>query len=289
MKKKLLSVLLCLSLVCTPFVAFAEEESETENETEAVMETETVDGAEFEETTVIDDSDCIVRITSIEPDSEYGYVLKAYFENNSDMDLYFVISDASLNGVMCDPYFGIEVAAGKKANSEIEFYSFSYITEDIGEISNIEFTFYVYDNDTWDEITSGTANIFPSGEDNSTLFERDALETDTILLDNEDATFIVIGSGSDDMGYTVNLFIVNKADSRVYFTAEDVSVNGYMLDPYWGAELPAGKCMYSSMTWYDEDLEENDIEEVTDVEFSLMVYDYETWDEYANETVTYEP
>ncbi|MCD8347336.1 MAG: hypothetical protein LUD16_05160 [Lachnospiraceae bacterium] len=269
--------------------AAAEAAENSEMETEAATEAGAGSAIEFEEMTVIDDQDCIVKITSIEPDNRFGYSLKAYFENNSELDYYFLITDASLNGVMCDPFFGVEVAAGETAESEILFYSFFDFTEDIGEISDIEFTIDVYDNDTWDDITSETVSIYPEGEENAAQFERETLDTDTILLDNEYATVIVTECGYDKDGYTLKLFLVNKTDERVTFVSQDAFVNGAELDPYWGAELMAGMCAFSSMTWYEEDLYENSIEEVTDLEFSMALYDHETWSEYFNETITFEP
>ncbi len=93
----------------------------------------------------------------------------------------------------------------------------------------------------------------------------------------------------DDKNYTLHLFLVNKTDERVTFAAQDVSVNGFTIDPYWGADLTAGKSIFSTMTWYEEDLKKNDLEEVTDVEFSLVLFDHETWDAYFDEKVTFEP
>lgn len=51
-----------------------------------------------------------------------GYTLKAQLENKSTEKTYmFSVESASINGVQCDPMFASEVAAGKKANEEINF------------------------------------------------------------------------------------------------------------------------------------------------------------------------
>ena len=48
--------------------------------------------------------------------------LKAQLENKSTEKTYmFSVESASINGVQCDPMFASEVAAGKKANEEINF------------------------------------------------------------------------------------------------------------------------------------------------------------------------
>lgn len=52
----------------------------------------------------------------------WGYTLKAQLENKSTEKTYmFSVESASINGVQCDPMFASEVAAGKKANEEINF------------------------------------------------------------------------------------------------------------------------------------------------------------------------
>lgn len=51
----------------------------------------------------------------------WGYTLKAQLENKSTEKTYmFSVESASINGVQCDPMFASEVAAGKKANEEIQ-------------------------------------------------------------------------------------------------------------------------------------------------------------------------
>ena len=76
----------------------------------------------FEEVVAIDNAECAVKITEIDPDNMWGYTLKAQLENKSTEKTYmFSVESASINGVQCDPMFASEVAAGKKANEEINF------------------------------------------------------------------------------------------------------------------------------------------------------------------------
>ena len=72
-----------------------------------------------------------------------------------------------------------------------------------------------------------------------------------------------------------------------------VSVNGYLIDPFWAVSVAAGKRACSEITFYGSDLEANGIEEVSDVEFTLLVSDYDDDDWEAGylleETYTYNP
>ncbi|MCD7842393.1 MAG: hypothetical protein LUG56_08000 [Lachnospiraceae bacterium] len=248
---------------------------------------------EFEEITVVDNDECVIRITGLEPDSLFGYTVDAYFENKSSEKTYmFSVETASVNGVMSDPFFATEVAAGKKDNSDITFYS---MPDEIDEVTDIEISFRVYDSDDWlaENVAEETIHIYPDGEENAVVYEREAQESDIVLVDNDDVTMIVVDFETDDIwGYTANLFLVNKTESNLMFSVDDVSVNGYMLDPYWATEVYAGKCAFnSSMTWSLDDLEENGIEEVEEIEFTLRVYDYDDWsaEDVMNETITVDP
>ena len=75
------------------------------------------------------------------------------------------------------------------------------------------------------------------------------------------------------------------------FTAEDVSVNGFMLDPFYATSVDAGKCAFSDMSWFESDFEENGITDVENIEFTLRVYNEEDWsdEDFANELITLTP
>ncbi len=283
----------------------AEESTGSEDETgnedtdgETSGTDEEVKNAEvsFEELVVVDNDECSITITGIDADNIWGYTLNALIENkSSDKTYMFSVDSASINGVECDPLFASDVAAGKKSNEEISFYDTDTLEENgITEYTDIELTFRVYDSDDWtaDDVAYATVNVYPYGEENAVTFERATLDTDTVLVDNEYVTVIVTGYEHDDIwGYTANLFLVNKTDSKVMFSVDNASVNGYMIDPFYAKTVAAGKCAISSMSWYDDDLEENGITEVEEIEFELTAYNYNDWtgDKYVEETFTLNP
>lgn len=278
MRKKICALVLAVSLGCSmgtySFLPASAEETE------------------FEEITVVDNEECVIKITGLEPDNDDGYTVKAYFENKSDDIIYmFSVETASVNGVMDDPYFATEVAAGKKRNSEITFDS---ADEEIGDYTDIEISFRVYDSDDWsaEDVADETVHIYPYGEENAVRFERKVTDSDIVLVDNDDVTVIVTGFETDDSwSYIADLFLVNKTDRNLVFSSEDDSVNGYMIDPYWAEEVYAGKCAFDMMAWDLDDFEENGIDEVEEIEFALRVYDSDDWsaDDILNEIVTINP
>ncbi len=249
----------------------------------------------FEEIIVIDNEECVIKITEIDPENLWGFTLKAYLENKStDKTYMFSVESAAVNGVQCDPFFASEVAAGKKANEEINFTD-SFLSENgIEKYTDIELTFHVYDSNDWmaDHIAKETIHVYPYGKEKAAAFVRESQPTDNVIIDNEQVTVIVTGYETDDIwGYTVHLFLLNKTDSSVMFSVDEASVNGYMIDPFYAKSVSAGKCAFSSMSWSDTSLEENGITKVEEIEMLFKAYDDENWtgDNFVNEVVTLNP
>jgi predicted small lipoprotein YifL len=279
----------------------AEKDSATETaieteltETEAPATEASATEEAFEEITVVDNDECTIKITGIDPDNAWGYTLKAYMENkSSDKTYMFAVKNAAVNGVQSDPLFANEIAAGKKSNEEITFYD-DLAAQGITDFTDIELSFIVYDSNDWDAeyAAEETVHVYPYGEDNATKFEREAQDSDNIIVDNDDVTVIVTGYDEDtDWGYTANIFVVNKTDKELMFSVEESSVNGYMIDPYYAISVAANKCAFSSISWPSEDLESNGIDEVNEIEFELVVYDSNDWtaDYLVDEVITLNP
>lgn len=249
----------------------------------------------FAEIVAVDNDECTIKITGIDPDNLWGYTLKTQFENKSaDKTYMFSVESASINGVQSDPFFATEVAAGKKSNNEISFSDSELEDNGVGDYTDIELTFHVYDSDDWmaDDVARETVHVYPYGEDNAVNFVREPQADDNVILDNDYVTVIVTGYEEDGLwGYTVNLFLLNKTDTNVMFTVDEASVNGYMADPFYATEISAGKCAFGSMSWSDTTLEDNGITAVEEIEFTLRAYDSDDWsaDDFANELITLEP
>lgn len=103
---------------------------------------------------------------------------------------------------------------------------------------------------------------------NKTEFEE------IVLVENDDVFFKITGVEEDALwGYTLKVFIENKTGKELMFTVRDVSVNGFMCDPYWAVSVAAGKKSNSSISWSETAFEENGIEQVQDITLTLQAYD----------------
>lgn len=301
--KKILSILLCFCLAFGLASCGTGSTPSTGDNTSAPVSSETTPNSTSSETPVpdlepviaVDNEYCTIKITGIDPDNLWGYTLTAYLENKSaDTTYMFSVTTAAVNGVQTDPLFASEVAPGKKSNTAISFADSTFESNGIEAFTDIELSFRVYDSNDWtaDPVAEETVHLYPYGEENATHYVRESLDSDTILVDNDHVTVIVTGYDEDDIwGYAVNLFIVNKSDKNIMISADEVSVNGYMADPFYATTVTAGKCAFSSMSWFNTTFEENGITHVEEIEFLLRIYDADDWmaDNLANETIVLNP
>ncbi len=249
----------------------------------------------FEEMTVADNDQCLIQLKSIEIDPIWGYTIQAYIENkSSDTTYMFSLDNAAVNGVQTEPLFAVEVAAGKKSNEEINFADQNLTEQEIGDFTDIELSFRVYDSNDWtaEPVAHESVHIYPYGEEKATVFVREPQETDLVIVDNDAVTVILTGYDEDSIwGYSANLYLVNKTDKNLMFSVDEASVNGFMSDPFWAKTISAGKCGFSAISWTDSALEENGITAVEEIEMTFRVYDSEDWsaDDVYNEVVTLKP
>ena len=273
-------------------------ESETQGETTTPAPEETIAAASevsFESFTPIDNNECAVTIKDLDPNNMWGYTIKVGLENkSSDKTYMFSVTTASVNGVVADPFFATEVAPGKKANEDISFTDSSLTENGIKDYTDIEIVFRVYDSNDWsaDDVANEAFHIYPYGEDKATVFVRDPQPSDQILVDDDNVTVTIIGKEYDPIwGYTLKLFAVNKTDTEIMVSVDEASVNGYMADPFFATSIPAGKCEFTSMSWSNSTLEENEITEIEEIEFKLRVYDSKNWNasDFFNDVITITP
>lgn len=247
----------------------------------------------FVEVVIADNERYTIKITDCTYDRYGDCELKVYIENKSeDIQYRFGLENISVDGLQCHAYFGEYVNAGRKANKTISISDSMLKGVGITDFTDIELLFEVYDANDWTaDNYYEIGHVYPKGEENVKTYVRATNESDVVLMDNEYTTIILTGyKESNIFGDTMDLFIINKAEESLTFTAEDASINGVMSSPYWSTTLAAGKCTYSSMSWWDATLYQYGIKEFDVFEYTLRVYNHE-WIEgdIANEIIRVYP
>lgn len=111
-----------------------------------------------------------------------------------------------------------------------------------------------------------------------------------VLVDNDSITATVTGyTPMSEDGPAFDVELVNKTDKTLCFSAYDVSVNGFMVDPYWAKRVDPGEQKTGTMAWDPDDLAESGINYIETVEARLWVYDDQDYeaDDVFNDVVTW--
>ncbi len=78
-------------------------------------------------------------------------------------------------------------------------------------------------------------------------------------------------------GPEMYFFIENNNDKSITVQSRDVSIGGFMMDPYFSSEIAPGKMIVDDMGFSSNDLEDNGIETLDTVELYFHVYETDSW------------
>jgi len=150
----------------------------------------------------------------------------------------------------------------------------------IENIGQIEIYFHIYDSDSYD-----------------TLFDADVVTVKTNLFDKMDVTgdtsgaelynandIRIIGKYVDDTsfwGAAVLLYIENNSGRNISVSCENMSINGFMVNPLFYSNVYNNKMAFDEITIFSSDLEDNNIETIEDLELSFRIYDPDTLENIA--------
>lgn len=245
----------------------------TTQESESTAETTAVT---IENTVLLDQDGLIITAKELVDDSIWGMGVKVLIENNTEENLGVQCNSLIVNNYMISDLFSCSVAAGKKANDTIYLSSSGLEAAGITTISDIVISFHVYDSDTYD-----------------TLFDTDEIELKTSAygtveqpvmddgkeLYNQDGIRIV-GKYVDEnsfWGAGVLLFIENNYGENITVQCDNMSINGFMVTPYFSCAVNNGRMALDDITIMSSDLEENDITSVDDIELVFKIFNPDTY------------
>lgn len=281
-----LSLIIALSLVaCGGDSGDAEVKESTDSSpaTEETAEETTASGEiTIEEAVLLDEAGVKITATGMDYEDFWGPAIKLLIENNSEKALTFQARNVSVNGYMVDSSMSEDVAAGKKANTTLSFMDSSLETCGINTIADMEFSFHVFDSAEWETyLDSALVQVKTSATDG---FEYIYDDSGTPVYEGNGVKIVAKGVSENDsiFGPGLVLYLHNSGDVSVTVQVRDVSVNGFMIDPMFSCELGAGKHAIDAVTFFESDLEENGITEITDLELYFHIFDTEEWETIAD-------
>lgn len=242
------------------------------------------------------DDNCAFTVTETEYNEHLGLQVHVLCENNSDRPLLFTWNNTSVCGFMYEPFWAEEVAAGKKVNSTVDFDTYALEQMGVDSVDEVSFTLTVMDSEEFLDgpLVSTGCVIYPTGKTAGQVAYPQYVHKngETVIVENDVLTFI-IEDVEDEVSefYTLNCYLANHTGKNLMVSWDGVSVNGFMVDPFWAASVSAGKQLITQINFLRSDLEAQGIEDVSEIEFTLIAYDDDNWDaDYLlNETFIYNP
>ena len=305
--RRMLVLLLILCLLLSACAAKGPSDAETQKEAAreqlAAAEAGAAEEAERQEnrTSLLEDSETLIQgdgfsVTLLDyaADANWGPVLSLELVNETDRDLMYVIGNMSVNGVMCDPFWGCEVPAGETATSDVWWGEELLAERGILALRDLRMEFLIFDSEDYeaDYFYNDVVTLtLPAGEE----IVEDVTFADfpeQVLAEGEGYRVTALRYDPDGWyGPAVLLCLVNETEANLIFSADDVTVDGADCDPFWAQAVWAGCRAYSEMSWDAEDLKEAGVDGFGDVAFRLSVFDADNWDEdalHVEETVSIE-
>jgi hypothetical protein len=306
MKKKLAALILIMTMVnllfctsCTIEKVSKDDPTDLpgdENYMEGDIQNDDPDDDEaaisVSEQVLVDSNGVKVTVTGLDMEEDFlGPELDVTVENNTAQKIIVQTQGVSINGIMMDPIFSCEVAAGKKANDQISFYEEDLDAAEIEVIKDIQLSFHVFDADSWDDIfTTDPITIQTVGSESYTQQYDDS---GVVAVDQDGVKIVVKGimAGSLGDGKDVCLYIENNTQQNIIIQSQDVSIDGVMVDPLLSCEVSAGKKAFDEMIFMESDLTDNNITDINEIEMTFDIFDADTWEDilvYGPVTVTFE-
>jgi len=230
----------------------------------------------IENTVLIEKDGVVITAKELVKDAIWGLGVKVLIENNTDKNISVSLRSLVVNNYMITDLFSSSVAAGKKANDTMYLSSAALEAAGIETISDIAMVFHIYNSDTYE-------GIFDSDEielkTSAYGMVEQAAADDGKELYNKDGIRIVGKYVSENSfwGAGVLLFIENKYGSNITVQVDNMSINGFMVNPIFSCNVNDGRMALSDITIMSTDLEANDITSVDTIELSFRGFNTSTF------------
>lgn len=247
--------------------------------------------ATMEQTVILDNDLVTLTVTDYDPDGEWGPVFEILMESKTDQNISVYMRNVSINGVMCNSYCSEQVPAGKKVYGDMDWDLEQLAFCGINYIETVSASVEISDADTYDTLAEDTVSWSVTvGETDVPAVEAPTYDFEPIEVLTGDAVLTIVNY--DPTGYSydetpaLTIYMENNTDALLSFSADDVTINGFMCDPYWSESVAPGMAAYSQMGWSNSTLESSHLTSVDSISFTAKVRDYEHWDTLDSQPAT---
>lgn len=248
------------------------QEAAASNEEETADSADSSEAVTIEEQVLFEQDGLKVTATEYVVDSIWGDGIKLLIENDGASDIGLGCNALIVNDYMITDLFSATVAAGKKDYETLNLSSSGLKAAGIDNVGKIEIYFHTFDPDTYMTIADmDCVTIQTSAFDSMDSTPNDAGQE----LYNADGIRIV-GKYVDEnsfWGAAVLLYIENNSGENRIIQCDDMSINGFMVTPYFSSTVYDGKKAIDEITLMSSELEENNITSVDEIELKFKIID----------------
>lgn len=131
-------------------------------------------------------------------------------------------------------------------------------------------------NETSADDTTAKETTAEAPSDEVVLEEKEIYNQDNIII-------TATGLKMDGFwGPEITLLVENNSDKNLTLQPRNSSVNGYMIDLQMSCDVAAGKKANDGMDISNSDLEKCGIDTIADIEFSLHIFESDSWESYVD-------
>lgn len=262
------------------------QEAAASNEEETADNADSSEAVTIEEQVLFEQDGLKVTATEYVVDSIWGDGVKLLIENDGTSDIGLGCNALIVNDYMITDLFSATVAAGKKDYETLDLSSSGLKAAGIDNVGKIEIYFHTFDPDTYKTITDlDCVTIQTSAFDSMDSTPNDAGQE----LYNADGIRIV-GKYVDEnsfWGAAVLLYIENNSGENRIIQCDDMSINGFMVTPYFSSTVYDGKKAIDEITLMSSELEENNITSVDEIELKFKIIDENYTSRAETDTISF--
>ena len=208
----------------------------------------------------------------------FGPGINLLIENDSNKSITVQARDASVNGYMVETMMSSDVAAGKKVNDTLTFSNSDLNAAGITTVADMEFSLHIFDPSSWETVVDSAPIKINTSVASSYTYSYDDSGNQAYNGNGVEVVVKGLSEGGSWLGPAVVVYINNTSGQNITVQAKDVSVNGFMVDPFFSSEIISGKHAIDTITFSSSELEKNGISTINDIELSFHIFNTSTWE-----------
>lgn len=236
----------------------------------------------IEETVLVDEAGIKITAKSLDMDGFMGPELKLQIENNSGKNLTVQNRHTCVNGYMIDTIMSVDVADGKIANDSLVLMDTSLDQSKIETIAIMELSFHIFESENWEDyLNTDLIELLTSAASAGMI--ASPVHEGQVAYEADGIKIVVKGLDKDDfLGSSIVVYIENHTEQNITVQTNDVSINGFMIDPIFSSEVLAGRHAVSNITFLTDELAGNGITLIDQVELSFGIFDTDSWNDIVD-------